>query len=80
MITFNGSTTKDHVSVASGTNLKNDAPEPIKLYLATFSPAMTDSRRKLYFESLEMRRYAIHGVIRSAGSCTNTGIQFPSLS
>lgn len=52
----------------------------MKLYLATFSPAMTDSSKKLYRESFAMRKYAMHGVRRSAGSCTNTGTQFPRFS
>jgi len=55
-------------------------PEPMKLYLATFSPPMTDSRRKLYFESFATRKYAMHGVMRSAGSSTKIGTQFPRFS
>lgn len=55
-------------------------PAPTKLYLAMFSPAITDSSRKLYLESLATRRYAMHGVIRSAGSWINIGTQLPRFS
>ena len=57
-----------------------NAPAPMKLYRARFSPATTDSRRKLYFESFAIRRYATHGVRRSPGSSTYTGTQFPCFS
>ena len=56
------------------------APAPMKLYLARFSPATTDSRRKLYLESFAMRRYATHGVKRSPGNSTYTGTQLPRFS
>lgn len=52
----------------------------MKLYRARFSPATTDSSRKLYFESFAIRRYATHGVRRSPGSSTYTGTQFPCFS
>lgn len=52
----------------------------MKLYRAKFSPATTDSKRKLYFESFAIRRYATHGVRRSPGSSTYTGTQFPRFS
>ena len=58
----------------------SNLPAPIKLYRATFSPEMTDSNKKLYFESLAMRRYAMHGVMRSAGTSTYTGTQLPRFS
>lgn len=47
---------------------KEHGPAPIKLYLPTFSPDTILSSKKLYFESLAIRMYAIHGVKRSAGS------------
>jgi hypothetical protein len=69
-MTLNGSARFERVQSRKDRESSNDLPAPMKLYRATFSPPMTDSSRKLYFESFAMRRYAMHGVIRSAGSST----------
>ena len=71
-----------HGSVTREFTLRQErnAPAPMKLYRARFSPATTDSSRKLYFESFAIRKYATHGVIKSPGSSTYTGTQFPSFS
>ncbi len=41
---------------------------------------MTDSSKKEYFESFAIFKYAMHGVMRSAGSCTKMGTQLPAFS